>query len=130
MNDLREDLPRSLESDSLLVNSAWEAIALYDKNSELSSYFDYSLKCCADIGNAIVKQGITSMIWHSFISKKVAALANLIERVKKTKISYHNCISLKSIILFYLIRLEKRLKIACVAKMLEYLKKRWLSFSR
>jgi hypothetical protein len=82
LNDLREDLPRAMEAQSLLVNTAWEAIALYDKNSETTRYFDYSLKCCAEIGNAILKQGITSMIWHNFISKKVAALANLIERVK------------------------------------------------
>lgn len=81
LNDVREALPRALESDSLLVNTAWEAISLYDKNSDKTQYFDSSLKYCADIGNAILKQGITSMIWHNFVSKKVAALANLIERV-------------------------------------------------
>ena len=65
----------------MLVNSAWEAVSLFDKNSENNRCFDYALKCCAEIGNAIIKQGITSMIWHNFINKKIAALTNLIEKV-------------------------------------------------
>jgi hypothetical protein len=77
----RKSLPKSLETDILLINAAWEAISLFNKDPEDVKNFEASLKFCAKIENAILKQGITSMIWHTSINKKVAALTNLIEKV-------------------------------------------------
>lgn len=82
----RKSLPKSLESDSLLANAGWEAISLFNKNGEDVKSFEDSLKYCAQIENAVLKQGVTTLIWHSSINKKIAALTNLIEKVKKKKL--------------------------------------------
>ncbi len=79
----RNTLSKSLEPDNLFVNAAWEAISLFNKDPENVNSFEISLKFCAKIENAILKQGITSMIWHKFICKKISALTNLIEKVIK-----------------------------------------------
>jgi hypothetical protein len=77
----RQFLPNSLELDTLLVYCAWKAIKLFDVKLDLIKLFDFTLKYCAHIGNAKIKEGITSMIWHEYICKRVAALTNLIEKV-------------------------------------------------
>ena len=75
-------MPKSLESDILLANCAWEAISLYNKNTEADlKYLEVSLRHCGEIGNAILKQGVLSLIWHNCLSKKVSALTNTIDKV-------------------------------------------------
>jgi hypothetical protein len=75
-------LPKSLEPDILLANSAWESIMVFGKssNGELK-HLELALRYCGEIGNAIIRQGILSMIWHGYISKKVSALTELIDKV-------------------------------------------------
>jgi hypothetical protein len=68
----------------LLLNCAWESILLYVRDPEADiKYLDLSLKYCGEIGNAILKQGILSMIWHSHLSKRVSLLTDLIDKVGK-----------------------------------------------
>ena len=81
-------MPKSLESDILLANAAWEAISLFNKDAEDVKSFESSLKFCSKIENAILKQGVTSLIWHNSINRKVAALTNLIEKVKEKMIYF------------------------------------------
>ena len=77
-------LPKSLESDILLSNCAWEAVLLYDKNSENDiTYLEVSLRHCSEIGNAMLKQGVLSLIWHNYLSKRVSLLTNVIDKVGK-----------------------------------------------
>lgn len=74
-------MSKSLELDTLLVYCGWKAIKMFDANLDLIKWFDNSLKYCANIDNATIKEGITNMIWHEFICKRIAALTNLIEKV-------------------------------------------------
>ena len=77
-------MPKSLETDILLSNSAWEAALLFNQNFEINvSYLETSLRYIAEIGNAILKQGILSMIWHQLLAKKLSLLTNLIDKVSK-----------------------------------------------
>ena len=64
----RKSLPKSLENDILLANAGWEAISLLNKNAENVKSFENSLTYCAKIENAILKQGVTSLIWHNSIN--------------------------------------------------------------
>ncbi|RNA40948.1 rab3 GTPase-activating non-catalytic subunit-like, partial [Brachionus plicatilis] len=81
LQDGRKFLPKSLESDTLLVNCAWESILMYEKEVDKGiSYLDLALKFCSEIGNAILRQGILSIIWHKDLSKKIASLTKLIDK--------------------------------------------------
>lgn len=82
MQETRKYLPKSLESDTLLANSAWESIIIYNRESETEiKHLEISLRHCGEIGNAILKQGILSMIWHNHLCKKVSLLTDLIDKV-------------------------------------------------
>lgn len=86
LQETRKYLPKSLESDTLLANSAWEAMVLFNKSFEANiECLELSLRYCGEIGNAIVRQGILSMIWHYNLSKRLQLLADLIEKVTKLK---------------------------------------------
>jgi hypothetical protein len=83
LQETRKFIPKSLEPDILLVNCAWESILLYVKDAEADiKYLNLSLNYCGEIGNAILKQGILSLIWHNHISKRVSLLTDLIDKVK------------------------------------------------
>ena len=82
MQEARKYLPKSLESDTILVNCARESILVYEREAEKeTNYLDLALKFCSEIGNAIIRQGILSIIWHKHLSKKIASLAQLIEKM-------------------------------------------------
>ena len=73
-----------MESDTILVNCAWEAILMFNKEKNGISdikYLEVSLRHCGEIGNAILRQGILSMIWHNYLSKRVSKLTDLIDKV-------------------------------------------------
>jgi hypothetical protein len=75
-------LPKSLEPDTLLANSAWESIILFGKSPEGElKYLELALRYCGEVGNAILRQGILSMMWHGYVSKKVSLLTELIDKV-------------------------------------------------
>lgn len=50
-------------------------------NDKNVNYLDSSLRYCGEIGNAILKQGVLSLIWHNYLSKKVALLTDIIDKV-------------------------------------------------
>jgi hypothetical protein len=82
LQETRNYLPQSLEPDILLSNSAWEAVIAANSNLELDiHYFEMSLRYIGEIGNAILKQGVLSMIWHQYLVKRVSTLTNLIDKV-------------------------------------------------
>lgn len=82
-------MPKALESDTLLANCTWQAIDLYNKDPDRNvAYLEISLRHCCEIGNAILKQGILSLLWHSHICKRLAALTEFIDRVIYIFISY------------------------------------------
>jgi hypothetical protein len=80
-------LAKSFESDTILANSGWQAITMFnslnkDGQSNLN-YLKMSMKYCGEIGNAIIKQGVLTMIWSDYLSKRISNLTNLIEKVSK-----------------------------------------------
>jgi hypothetical protein len=77
----RKYLPKSLESDILLVNGAWESIKVFNKDDFPIKYLQNSLRYCSEIGNAILKQGILSLLWHTFLSNRIKLLTELIDKV-------------------------------------------------
>lgn len=82
LQETRKYLPKSLEPDTLLANSAWEAMVEFNKNLEAKiEYLELSLRYCGEIGNAIIKQGILSMIWHFNLSKRLQLLTEVIDKV-------------------------------------------------
>ena len=84
LQEARKYLAKSLESDTLLVYSAWESIKAYNKDTEYKiKNLENSLRYASEIGNAIVKQGILSLIWHNYLSKRLKLLTELIDKVGK-----------------------------------------------
>lgn len=82
MQEARKYLPKSLESDTILVNCARESILMYEKEAEKEAfYLELALKFCSEIGNAIIRQGILSIIWHRHLSKKIISLTQLVEKM-------------------------------------------------
>lgn len=82
LQEARKYLPKSLESDTLLLNSAWESILVYNKDAEKNvKHLDAALRYSGEIGNAILKQGILSLMWHNNLSKKIISLTDLIDKV-------------------------------------------------
>ena len=67
-----------------MINSAYESINLYEKDSEYNiKYLENCLRYCGEIGNAILKQGILSLIWHNNLSKRIKLLTEIIDKVYK-----------------------------------------------
>ncbi len=86
LQETREYLPRSLEPDILLSNSAWEAMIAANNKLELDiSGLEISLRYIGEIGNAILKQGVLSMIWHQYILKRVSSLTAIIDKVRASQ---------------------------------------------
>ncbi len=78
-------MPKSLESDTLLLNCAWESIKLYNKDQKDFNIklLENSLSYCGEIGNAIMKQGILSLIWHNYLAKRIRLLTEMIDKIGK-----------------------------------------------
>ena len=82
MQDIRRYLPKAFETDTLLANCVWESVNLFNENFEVNlAYLEMALVYVSEMGNAILRQGVLSMIWHYYISKRLSILADLIDKV-------------------------------------------------
>ncbi|XP_071079517.1 rab3 GTPase-activating protein non-catalytic subunit-like [Haliotis cracherodii] len=81
--ELRVRFPHSLENDILLSNCCWEYAVQWNKDPELISYLQLSLEYLKLVQNAVLRQGLCSMMWHMYVLKRVTAAATLMEKVGK-----------------------------------------------
>ncbi|XP_064622253.1 rab3 GTPase-activating protein non-catalytic subunit-like isoform X3 [Lineus longissimus] len=80
---LRLRLPKSLEQDILMANCSWEYIAEWNRDPEVVDNFANSVEFLKFIENSVLKHGICSMMWHTFVMKRMASAATLMEKVGK-----------------------------------------------
>ncbi|XP_029643164.1 rab3 GTPase-activating protein non-catalytic subunit isoform X2 [Octopus sinensis] len=83
LDTLQERFPHSLDSDVLLANCSWEYIVLWNKDLEQYHYLQTSLNYLNTIQNAVLRQGLGTMLWNMFAVKRLSAAANLMEKVGK-----------------------------------------------
>lgn len=83
MEVLKQRLPHSMESDVLLANCCWENAVQWNKDTECLKNLESSLEFLRLVQNAILRQGVGSLLWHMFLAKTFSAAAHLMEKVGK-----------------------------------------------
>ncbi|GAB1601306.1 rab3 GTPase-activating protein non-catalytic subunit-like isoform X2 [Argonauta hians] len=83
LDTLQVRFPHSLDSDVLLANCSWEYIVLWNKDLEQYHYLQSSLNYLNTIQNAVLRQGLGTMLWNMFAVKRLSAAAHLMEKVGK-----------------------------------------------
>ncbi|XP_021378713.1 rab3 GTPase-activating protein non-catalytic subunit-like isoform X1 [Mizuhopecten yessoensis] len=83
MEVLKQRLPHSMEVDVLLANCCWENVVQWNKDTKCMKNLESSLEFLRLIQNAILRQGVGSLLWHMFIAKTFSAAAHLMEKVGK-----------------------------------------------
>ncbi|KAK7104713.1 rab3 GTPase-activating protein non-catalytic subunit-like [Littorina saxatilis] len=83
LEDLRKLFPHSLDNDVLISNCGWEYAVLWNKDPEEVQYLQLSLEYLKLVQNAVLRQGVSSMLWHMFVMKRLSAAAQLMEKVGK-----------------------------------------------
>ncbi|XP_052275243.1 rab3 GTPase-activating protein non-catalytic subunit-like isoform X3 [Dreissena polymorpha] len=83
MELLKRRFPHSLENDVLFSNSSWEYAVLWNKVPEEVNNLKHALDFLRLVQNAMLRQGVCSMMWHMFISKRFQAIGQLMEKVGK-----------------------------------------------
>ncbi|XP_077997216.1 rab3 GTPase-activating protein non-catalytic subunit-like [Glandiceps talaboti] len=83
LSRLRVRFPVSLEPDLLYAHCSWQYVVLWNKHTEVTQYLQQSLVHLNYIRNAVIQHGIASMMWHTFVVKKVSGTAYLMEKVGK-----------------------------------------------
>ncbi|KAJ8045799.1 Rab3 GTPase-activating protein non-catalytic subunit [Holothuria leucospilota] len=82
-HSLCQRLPYSLEHDVLQAHSAWEYVVHWNKNAEVTYYLQHAVEHLRVIQNPLVQHGACSMLWHTFLVKRVSAAAFLMDKVGK-----------------------------------------------
>ena len=80
---LGERYPHSLEKDVLLCNCCWENIVQWNKEPETTAFLERGLNFLQLVQNAVMRQGVGSLLWHMFLVKKFSNAAFLMEKVGK-----------------------------------------------
>ncbi|KAH9519441.1 Rab3 GTPase-activating protein non-catalytic subunit [Bulinus truncatus] len=83
LEELRQRFPHCLHNDILLANCCWEYAVVWNKDPELTQNLDLSLEFLRLVQNAVLRQGVSSLLWHMFLKKRVSAAAHLMEKVGK-----------------------------------------------
>ncbi|KAL8566839.1 hypothetical protein ACOMHN_052237 [Nucella lapillus] len=83
LEDLRMRFPNSLDNDVLLSNCGWEYAVLWNKDPEEVHHLKSSVEYLKLVQNAVLRQGVSSMLWHMFVTKRMSAAAQLMEKVGK-----------------------------------------------
>ncbi|XP_064490001.1 rab3 GTPase-activating protein non-catalytic subunit-like [Ornithodoros turicata] len=81
---LRRRFTRSLETDSLLANCAWEHLVRWDKDRSKVCHLSRAIDFLSDVSSVILKNGVGCIMWKTFVQKRFEALALLMEKVGKT----------------------------------------------
>ncbi|KAK7502781.1 hypothetical protein BaRGS_00006031 [Batillaria attramentaria] len=83
MQTLRARFPHSLDNDILISNCCWEYAVLWNKDPDVVRHLQLSLEYLKLVQNAVLRQGVSSMLWHMFVMKRMSAAAQLMEKVGK-----------------------------------------------
>ncbi|XP_072040283.1 rab3 GTPase-activating protein non-catalytic subunit-like [Amphiura filiformis] len=83
VHSLCRRFPHSMEHDVLQAHCTWEYIVQWNKNPEVTDFFACALQHLDGIRNAVLRHGVASMVWHTFIIKRVSSTAYLMEKVGK-----------------------------------------------
>ncbi|XP_076441806.1 rab3 GTPase-activating protein non-catalytic subunit-like [Babylonia areolata] len=83
LEDLRVRFPNSLDNDILISNCGWEYAVLWNKDPEEVHHLKSSVEYLKLVQNAVLRQGVSSMLWHMFVTKRMSAAAQLMEKVGK-----------------------------------------------
>ncbi|GFS02472.1 rab3 GTPase-activating protein non-catalytic subunit-like [Elysia marginata] len=84
LDELRKRFPHNLHNDFLLSNCCWEYAVLWNKEPEETWNLELSLEFLRLVQNAILRQGVSSLLWHMFMKKRSSSAAHLMEKVAKT----------------------------------------------
>ncbi|CAL1542170.1 unnamed protein product [Lymnaea stagnalis] len=84
LEELRRRFPHSLHNDTLLANCCWEYAVVWNKDPEITQNLDLSLEFLRLVQNAVLRQGVSSLLWHMFILKRASAAAHLMDKVGKS----------------------------------------------
>ncbi|KAL5008455.1 hypothetical protein ScPMuIL_014036 [Solemya velum] len=83
LEKVRHRFPHSLESDVLLTNSCWEYTVQWNRDPENITDLHGALNFLKLVQNAVLRQGVGSMMWHMFLVKRMSSAAHLMEKVGK-----------------------------------------------
>ncbi|XP_041468264.1 rab3 GTPase-activating protein non-catalytic subunit-like isoform X1 [Lytechinus variegatus] len=75
--------PHSLDHDVVQAHCTWEYVVQWNKNPEITGFLGCALHHLRSIRNPVLQHGVSSMMWHTFMVKKVSATAFLMDKVGK-----------------------------------------------
>ncbi|XP_030854258.1 rab3 GTPase-activating protein non-catalytic subunit isoform X1 [Strongylocentrotus purpuratus] len=75
--------PHSLDHDVLQAHCTWEYVVQWNKNPEITGFLACGLYHLRSIRNPVLQHGVSSMMWHTFMVKKVSATTFLMDKVGK-----------------------------------------------
>lgn len=83
LRSLVEALPKSLCSDYLLSNCAWESASTWSKQPEFVDLLPLAVEFLRDIGDSQLLHGLSYFIWQNVAAERFQKLVLLIEKVGK-----------------------------------------------
>ncbi|XP_033105383.1 rab3 GTPase-activating protein non-catalytic subunit-like [Anneissia japonica] len=83
LSDLLKRLPYSLEHDSIQAHCCWEYIVQWNKSPEATDMLAQGLEHLKMLQNASLRQGVATLMWSTFLVKRVSAAAYLMDKVGK-----------------------------------------------
>ncbi|XP_044022041.1 rab3 GTPase-activating protein non-catalytic subunit isoform X2 [Siniperca chuatsi] len=75
--------PHSLSPDLLFAHCCWEYVVQWNKDPEEGRYLCWAVEHLKLVSSPHIQLGISSMMWSTFIVKRVSAAAFLMEKVGK-----------------------------------------------
>uniref|UniRef100_A0A8C4H9Q9 RAB3 GTPase activating protein subunit 2 (non-catalytic) n=1 Tax=Dicentrarchus labrax TaxID=13489 RepID=A0A8C4H9Q9_DICLA len=76
--------PHSLSPDLLFAHCCWEYVVQWNKDPEESRYLSWAVEHLKLVSSPHIQLGISTMMWSTFIVKRLSAAAFLMEKVGKS----------------------------------------------
>ncbi|XP_035529232.1 rab3 GTPase-activating protein non-catalytic subunit isoform X1 [Morone saxatilis] len=76
--------PHSLSPDLLFAHCSWEYVVQWNKDPEESRYLSWAVEHLKLVTSPHIQLGISTMMWSTFIVKRLSAAAFLMEKVGKS----------------------------------------------
>uniref|UniRef100_A0A3B4GU89 RAB3 GTPase activating non-catalytic protein subunit 2 n=1 Tax=Pundamilia nyererei TaxID=303518 RepID=A0A3B4GU89_9CICH len=75
--------PHSLSPDFLFTHCCWEYVVQWNKDPEEGRYLCWSVEHLKMVSSPHIQQGVCTMMWSTFIAKRLSAATFLMEKVGK-----------------------------------------------
>uniref|UniRef100_A0A3Q4NBM5 RAB3 GTPase activating protein subunit 2 (non-catalytic) n=1 Tax=Neolamprologus brichardi TaxID=32507 RepID=A0A3Q4NBM5_NEOBR len=75
--------PHSLSPDFLFAHCCWEYVVQWNKDPEEGRYLCWSVEHLKMVSSPHIQQGVCTMMWSTFIAKRLSAATFLMEKVGK-----------------------------------------------